>query len=162
MHKKKSCFIPPKGPLINQINMENEWSSLCDLLDGNNSIVEHLHKFSNQNAQTKICYQHVCTEFCENWRVFKSWYEMVDATMKAGLIWTSYNISFLPSPPKKKTKKKKNIDIHAKFALGGYHWLESTPSRKLLTQQKHDNFPILNFLFHIPLISKLYGSRFHG
>ena len=58
----------------------------------------------------------------------------------------------------KKRKEKGIIDVHAKFALE-CHWLESTPSHELLTQQKHDHFLLLLLLL---LLSFFFPPTFHS
>ena len=47
-------FYPPKRPLTHQIHLTMWVKCLCDPLDGNNSMVEHLHQFLCQNVQTAI------------------------------------------------------------------------------------------------------------
>lgn len=52
--QENALFNPPKRLLSNQNDLENEWNACVKQLDGNNSIIEHLHRFSCQDAQTTI------------------------------------------------------------------------------------------------------------
>ena len=48
MHKKMPCFSPPNKTFDQSNSLEWRAECLCDPLDGNNSIIEHFHKFSCQ------------------------------------------------------------------------------------------------------------------
>jgi hypothetical protein len=54
MHKKMSCLSPKITTFDPSHSLEQWMECLCDPLDGNNSITEHLNKFSCQSVQTTI------------------------------------------------------------------------------------------------------------
>jgi hypothetical protein len=66
MHEKMPCFIARKKT-FDQSNACWKWvEGLCDPLDENNSMVEHLHKFLCQNVQITITRILVYLDSCVN------------------------------------------------------------------------------------------------
>ena len=52
---KRNCYVYPPKTTFDQSNSRGRLEEcLCDPLDGNNSVVEHLHKFACKNVQTTI------------------------------------------------------------------------------------------------------------